>query len=189
MMNSKKEGYSVPEVAQVLHLCTATIRNMINRGELGCNLYPEKMVPGKKRQMRITRAHIQEYMRSHRSKFTKEDLAAWGVDGKTTKPTLPKADVSEAYEAHDLSELKGAWAGLAESNKAEIAKMEETLNHATLTIEQSKTEVASYSLSIDSRIAVGNVEAKTVSAIVDALLHDSNISYDSITVKKGVCYK
>ena len=185
MMNSKKEGYSVPEVAQVLHLCTATIRNMINRGELGCNLYPEKMTPGKKRQMRITRAHIQEYMRSHRSKFTKEDLAAWGVDGKT-KPTLPKADISEAYEVHDLAELKGAWAGLAESNKAEIAKMEETLNH---TIEQSKTEVTSYSLSIDGRIAVGNVEAKTVSAIVDALLHDSNISYDSISIKKGVCYK
>lgn len=185
MMNSKKEGYSVPEVAQVLHLCTATIRNMINRGELGCNLYPEKMTPGKKRQMRITRAHIQEYMRSHRSKFTKEDLAAWGVDGKT-KPTLPKADISEAYEARDLSELKGAWAGLAESNMAEIAKIEETLNHA---IEQAKTEVTSYSLSIDGRIAVGNVEAKTVSAIVDALLHDSNISYESITVKKGVCYK
>lgn len=185
MMNSKKEGYSVPEVAQILHLCTATIRNMINRGELGCNLYPEKMTPGKKRQMRITRAHIQEYMRSHRSKFTKEDLNAWGVDGKTTKP-LPKADISEAYEIHDLSELKGAWAGLAESNKAEIAKMEEALNH---TIEPSKTEVTSYSLSIDGRIAVGNVEAKTVSAIVDALLHDSNISYDSISIKKGVCYK
>ena len=185
MMNSKKEGYSVPEVAQILHLCTATIRNMINRGELGCNLYPEKMVPGKKRQMRITRAHIQDYMRSHRSKFTKEDLDAWGVDGKT-RPTLPKADISEAYEIHDLSELKGAWAGLAESNKAEIAKMEEALNH---TIEQPKTKVTSYSLSIDGRIAVGNVEAKTVSAIVDALLHDSNISYDSISIKKGVCYK
>lgn len=185
MTNHTKEGYSVPEVAQVLHLCTATIRNMINRGELGCNLYPEKMTPGKKRQMRITRAHIQEYMRSHRSKFTKEDLDAWGVDGKT-KPTLPKADISEAYEIHDLSELKGAWAGLAESNKAEISKMEEALNH---TIEQAKTEVTSYSLSIDGRIAVGNVEAKTVSAIVDALLHDSNISYDSISIKKGVCYK
>lgn len=184
-MNSKKEGYSVPEVAQVLHLCTATIRNMINRGELGCNLYPEKMVPGKKRQMRITRAHIQEYMRSHRSKFAKEDLDAWGVDGKT-KPTMPKPQIAESYQARDLSELKGAWAGLAESNMAEIAKMEKALNH---TIEQAKTEVTSYSLSIDGRIAVGNVEAKTVSAIVDALLHDSNISYDSISIKKGVCYK
>lgn len=185
MKNTKKEGYSVPEAAQVLHLCTATIRNMINRGELGCNLYPEKMIPGKKRQMRITRAHIQEYMQSHRSKFTKEDLAAWGVDGKT-KPALPKADISEAYPAHDLSELKGAWAGLVESNKAELNKIEETIN---LTIEKSKTEVTSYSLSIDGRIAIGNVEAKTVSAIVDALLHDSNISYDNLTIKKGVCYK
>lgn len=185
MMNSKKEGYSVPEVAQILHLCPATIRNMINRGELDCNLYPEKITTGKRRQIRITRAHIQEYMRSHRSKFTKEDLDAWGVDGKT-RPTLPKADVSEAYEIRDLSELKGAWAGLAESNETEIAKIEETLNHA---VEQSKTKVTSYSLSIDGRIAVGNVEAKTVSAIVDALLHDSNISYDNISIKKGVCYK
>lgn len=185
MMNSKKEGYSVPEAAQILHLCTTTIRNMINRGELSCNLYPEKITTGKRRQMRITRSHIQAYMRSHRSKFTKEDLDAWGVDGKT-RPTLSKADISEAYEIHDLSGLKGAWAGLAESNKAEIAKIEETLNHA---VEQAKTEVTSYSLSIDGRIAVGNVEAKTVSAIVDALLHDSNISYDSISIKKGVCYK
>ena len=183
-MNFNKEGYSTDEVAQILHCCKVTVMNLINTGELGANIYPKEKMPGKKRRIRITRKHIQEYMRSHQSKFSKEDLDAWKVFEE--KP-LPKPEIHEAYEAHSLSELTGAWAGLAEQNKQEISRLEEALNSAP--IEVTPAEHPSFSVAIDGRIAVGNIESTTASKIIDALLQDNNISYSEITIKKGVCYK
>lgn len=183
-MNFNKEGYSTDEVAQILHCCKVTVMNLINTGELGANIYPKEKMPGKKRRIRITRKHIQEYMRSHQSKFSKEDFDAWKVFEE--KP-LPKPEIHEAYEAHSLSELTGAWAGLAEQNKQEISCLEEALNSAP--IEVTPAEHPSFSVAIDGRIAIGNIESTTASKIIDALLQDNNISYSEITIKKGVCYK
>lgn len=183
-MNFNKEGYSTDEVAQILHCCKVTVMNLINTGELGANIYPKEKVPGKKRRIRITRKHIQDYMRSHQSKFSKEDLDAWKVFEE--KP-IPKPEIHEAYEAHSLDELTGAWAGLAEQNKQEISRLEEAFNSAP--IEVTPVEHPSFSVAIDGRIAIGNIESTTASKIVDALLQDNNISYSEITIKKGVCYK
>ena len=183
-MNFNKEGYSTDETAQILHCCKPTILNLINTGELGANVYPKEKIPGKKRRIRITRKHIQDYMRSHQSKFSKEDLDAWKVFEE--KP-IPKPEIHEEYEAHSLDELTGAWAGLAEQNKQEISRLEEALNSAP--IEIAPTERPSFSVAIDGRIAVGNIESGTASKIIDALLQDNNISYSEITIKKGVCYK
>ena len=183
-MNYNKEGYSTDEVAQILHCCKVTVMNLINTGELGANIYPKEKVQGKKRRIRIARKHIQDYMRTHQSKFSKEDLDAWKVFEE--KP-LPKPEIHEAYEAHSLSELTGAWAGLAEQNKQEISRLEEALNSAPIAV--TPTEHPSFSISIDGRIAVGNIESTTASKIIDALLQDNNISYSEITIKKGVCYK
>lgn len=184
-MNFNKEGYSTVEAAQILHCCQATVKNLIERGELGASMYPAKKEAGKKRQIRITRKHIQDYMRSHQSKFSKEDLDAWKVFEE--KKLLPKPEIHEAYEVHSLDELTGAWAGLAEQNKQEISRLEEALNSAP--IEVTPAERPSFSVAIDGRIAVGNIESTTASKIIDALLQDSNISYSEITIKKGVCYK
>lgn len=153
-MNFNKEGYSTDEVAQILHCCKVTVMNLINTGELGANIYPKEKMPGKKRRIRITRKHIQEYMRSHQSKFSKEDLDAWKVFEE--KP-LPKPEIHEAYEASFPDSIK--------------------------------TEHSSFSINIDGRIAIGNIESTTASKIIDALLQDNNISYSEITIKKGVCYK
>ena len=183
-MNFNKEGYSTDEVAQILHCCKVTVMNLINTGELGANIYPKEKIPGKKRRIRITRKHIQEYMRSHQSQFSKEDLDAWKVFEE--KP-IPKPEIHEAYEAHSLDELTGAWAGLAEQNKQEISRLEEALDSAP--IEVTPAEHTSFSVAIDGRIAVGNIESGTASKIIDALLQDNNISYSEITIKKGVCYK
>ena len=193
-MNFNKEGYSTDEVAQILHCCKVTVMNLINTGELGANIYPKEKVPGKKRRIRITRKHIQDYMRSHQSKFSKEDLDAWKVFEE--KP-IPKPEIHEAYEAHSLDELTGAWAGLAEQNKQEISRLEEGLENLVATPEPLalsfsdpiKTEHSSFSINIDGRIAIGNIESTTASKIIDALLQDNNISYSEITIKKGVCYK
>ena len=193
-MNFNKEGYSTVEAAQILHCCQATVKNLIERGELGASMYPAKKIPGKKRQIRITRKHIQDYMRSHQSKFSKEDLDAWKVFEE--KP-IPKPEIHEAYEAHSLDELTGAWAGLAEQNKQEISRIEEGLENLVATpktpvvsfSDPIKTGHSSFSVAIDGRIAIGNVEAGTASKIIDALLQDGNISYSEITIKKGVCYK
>lgn len=184
-MNYHKEGYSTDEVAQILHCCKATILTLINTGELGANIYPKEKVQGKKRRIRIARKHIQDYMRTHQSKFSKEDLDAWKVFEE--KEPLPKPEIHEAYKANSLSELTGAWAGLAEQNKQEISRLEEALNSAPIKIAPS--ERPSFSISIDGRIAVGNIESTTASKIIDALLQDNNISYNEISIKKGVCYK
>ena len=102
-MNFNKEGYSTDETAQILHCCKSTVMNLINTGELGANIYPKEKVQGKKRRIRITRKHIQDYMRSHQSKFSKEDLDAWKVFEE--KKPIPKPEIHEAYEAHSLDEI------------------------------------------------------------------------------------
>ena len=182
-MNFNKEGYSTDEVAQILHCCKVTVMNLINTGELGANIYPKEKIPGKKRRIRITRKHIQDYMRSHQSKFSKENLVAWKVFEE--KP-IPKPEIHEAYEAHSLDELTGAWAGLSESLENLVATPKTPVVSFSDPI---KTEHPSFSVAIDGRIAVGNIESGTASKIIDALLQDNNISYSEITIKKGVCYK
>lgn len=194
-MNFNKEGYSADETAQILHCCKTTILTLIDTGELGANIYPKEKIPGKRRRVRITRKHIQDYMRSHQSKFSKEDLDAWKVFEE--KKPVPKPEIHEAYEAHSLSELTGAWAGLVEQNKQEISRIEEGLENLVATpkppvvsfSESIKAERPSFSVEIDGRIAIGNIESGTASKIIDALLQDGNISYNDITIKKGVCYK
>ena len=183
-MNFNKEGYSTDEVAQILHCCKVTVMNLINTGELGANIYPKEKVPGKKRRIRITRKHIQDYMRSHQSKFSKEDLDAWKVFEE--KKPIPKPEIHEAYEAHSLEELTGAWAGLSE-NLENLVSTPKPL--ASSLSDPFKSERPSFAISIDGRIAVGNIESTTASKIIDALLQDNNISYSEITIKKGVCYK
>ena len=190
-MNFNKEGYSTVEAAQILHCCRATVKNLIERGELSASIYPAKKEPGKKCQIRITRKHIQDYMRSHQSKFSKEDLDTWKVFEE--KKPLPKPDIHEAYEAHSLDELTDAWAGLAEQNKQEISRLENLVATPKAPVvtfpDRIKTEHPSFAISIDGRIAIGNIESGTASKIIDALLQDGNISYNEITIKKGVCYK
>lgn len=183
-MNYKKEGYSTDEVAQILHCCKATILTLINTGELGANIYPKEKVQGKKRRIRITRKHIQDYMRTHQSKFSKEDLDVWKVFEE--KEPLPKPEIHETYEAHSLKELTGAWAGLSESLENLVATPKSPVVSFSDPI---KAERPSFSIAIDGRIAVGNIESTTASKIIDALLQDNNISYSEITIKKGVCYK
>lgn len=180
-MNFNKEGYSTIETAQILHCCKVTIKNLIERGELGANIYPTKKQPGKKRTIRVTRKHIQDYMRSHQSKFSKEDLDVWKVFEEKKPHT--ELEIHEAYEAHSLEELTGAWSGLAEQNKQEISRLEDSLNPTP--IENAPTERPSFSINIDGRIAVGNIEPGTASKIIDALLQDNNISYSEIAIKKG----
>ena len=87
-MNFNKEGYSTNETAQILHCCKATVKNLIERGELGANMYPEKKQLGKKRQIRITRKNIQDYMRSHQSKFSKEDLDKLTEENSSIIPSV-----------------------------------------------------------------------------------------------------
>ena len=55
--------------------------------------------------------------------------------------------------------------------------------------ETPEATVNAYSIKIDGRISIGNVSLTTVTAIMNALLADNQISFTSITITKGVCYK
>lgn len=180
-MNTLKEGYSVDEIAQVLHCTRATVVHYIDCGELQANVYPKEKVPGKKRRIRITKEHVQAYMRSHRTRFDKDTLSAWNVDA-SYKPV--KVETSSSYPATSLSELTGAWAGLVNAAEDLTTPKEET--PAAF---KPQTEIPSYSVHIDGRVAIGNVSADTMSKIIDALLHDEQISYNELKIAKGVSYK
>ena len=175
MANYNKEGYSVDEIAQILHCNRVTVIHYIDNGELQANVSPKEKVPGKKRHIRILRQHVVEFMERNRTRFDAETLKTWGVGAgykPNPKPVTP--EIHEAYAASTLSELKGAWAGLADAEPEPC---------------EAKIEIPSFSISIDGRIAIGNVASETASKIIDAILNDSQISYSELTIRKGVCYK
>lgn len=183
MNNFNKAGYSVAETAQILHCCTVTIRRFIDEGRLGASLSFPRIEAGKKRTIRIRPEHIAEYMLKNRSKFTKEELSTWS---KYAEKPKAKAEVHPEAEVTDVKNLTGAWAGLCNAT-TEVAA-------AIVAPEEKKPDIEvqyldSYSIRIDGRISVGNVSAKTASAIIDALLKDEQISYSELTIRKGTCTK
>lgn len=174
MSNFNKEGYSVAEVAQILHCSTFTVRNYINNGHLGASLSQKNREKGKHRRIRILKEHIAEYMSKHLDRFTKEELDTW-LKYKPASVTKTKA----VTEVHSLSDLTGAWANLVQDNV-----------NATIEATQKKTtEIDSYSIRLDGRIAIGNVSKETATKIIDALLADEQICYNELTIKKGICTK
>lgn len=201
MKNFKKEGYSVSEAAQILHCCVATIHNYIDNGILGASLSFRSKETGKKRRIRVLKEHIADFMLAHRDRFTKEELDTWGkfkkddIPASDSKPFIDPTTGTCFHSDSDgvktavnrLEDLTGAWASLFKPEVrafmgAGDAKDEEKEPDIEL------DSIDSYSISIDGRIAVGNISHETTSKIIDALLSDGQISYSEITIKKGVAW-
>lgn len=183
MNNFKKEGYSTAETAQIFHCSKSTVLLYIYNGELKASASDSKVRPGKRRRIRVLKEHIGEYMLNHRDRFTKEELDTWGKFVKQQNP-IEKA-ITE--EAHSLSELTGALAGLV---NPKVVSPEP----ASAPVAEEKPDIEiqyldSYSISIDGRISVGNVSAITAGKIINALLEDKQISYNELTIRKGTCIK
>lgn len=89
MTNTKKIGYSVPEVCQIIHCSNATLYRLINAKDIEC-LVTDAKTQGGRRQFRFLKEHIQHYMLKHYDKFEDSTLQAWGVI------TQPKKYVANA---------------------------------------------------------------------------------------------
>lgn len=88
-VNTKKIGYSVQDVCQILHYSTATVHRLINDKEIEC-LITDAKTPGGRRQFRFLKEHIQHYMLKHHDRFDDVTLSTWGV------MTTPKKFVANA---------------------------------------------------------------------------------------------
>lgn len=88
-VNTKKVGYSVQDVCQILHYSTATVHRLINDKVIEC-LITDAKTPGGRRQFRFLKEHIQHYMLKHYDRFDDTTLQTWGV------MTTPKKFVANA---------------------------------------------------------------------------------------------
>lgn len=163
MTNYNKKGYSTSEIAQILGCTVSTVHNMINGHRLGA-LIIDPETPNGRRIVRITREHLQDFIKANPRRFSDAEKRTWGVGVETEAPK-PK-------ESIDLDSLPnkptGAWASIMET--------------------ESKPEKVSaapnYSVLVNGRIAVSSITKETAIAITTALLNDTgNAVFDDISIK------
>lgn len=182
--NYHKDGYSCAEVAQILHCTPLTVRNWVNAGKIQANMSHGKVIPGHKRTIQITRKQLSDFLKENFMRYDNEEYAPFIIkdqnppdESESSVETSGKSvcgeredDILNAgphYIAHSLSELSGAWAHLQPEVEEVAPSMEED----------------TYMISINGRVALGNLARETCSIIFTALANDSHFKFDEITIK------
>lgn len=173
MTNFNKQGYSLSEVGQILGCHSCTVRNYVLSGHMKALVHQPG--PAGRRLYRITREQLSDYLKANRERYDKALLDQFIIE---EKPVEKDKDV--AYPAKSLSELTGAWAGLAECVAPTPAPEPEKKSGPVVTLKR----YPSYTIIVDGRVCVGNIEKRTAAAIVQALLDDRQCKFASITVNK-----
>ena len=169
MTNYNKKGYSTREIAQILGCTITTVHNMIDSHRLGATII-EPTTPNGRRVIRITREHLQDFIRANPCRFSDAEKRIWGVSVETEAPK-PK-------ESIDLDLLPnkpmGAWASIMETEN-ELPRNEK---------QEEANIVPNYSVLVNGRIAVSGITKETAIAITTALLNDTgNAVFDDISIK------
>jgi predicted transcriptional regulator len=177
-MNFRKEGYSVAEVSQVLHVTPATLRSWIDAGKMEANMSSDKIEKGHRRTIRITRSQLSRFIMQNQRKYPLDQYKAYVLASHAEEAeSEPKTDDRDfdcgpAYKANSLSELTGAWAGFAE----EAAKIPEKATE--------RQDDATFTISINGRVALGNLGKETCGIIFSALANDSHFQFEELTIKR-----
>lgn len=187
-MNFRKEGYSVAEVSQVLHVTPATLRSWIDTGRMEANMSGATIEKGHRRTIRITREQLSRFIMCNQRKYPLDQYKAYVLASHAEEAeSKPKADDRDfscgpAYKANSLSELTGAWAGLAEA----AAKIPEKTTAPTPepVATPEKQDDATFMISINGRVALGNLGKETCGIIFSALASDSNFQFEELTIKR-----
>lgn len=185
--NFRKDGYSVAEVSQVLHVTPATLRSWIDAGKMEANMSSATIEKGHKRTIRITRSQLSRFIMQNQTRYPLEEYKQYVLASHAEEVQLvPKTDASDfdcgpAYKANSLSELTGAWAGLAD----EATKIpEKTTAPAPETIATpEKQDEQTFLISINGRVALGNLSKETCGIIFSALASDSHFQFEELTIK------
>lgn len=175
----KKPGYSVIDAAKVLHVTPATVRVWIDSSKLGALMSDDKVVKGKKRQIRILPEHIREFMRHNKGRFEESQLKTWGVlDDQEHEETIEEKlgrDIS-GEELANNPELFQALCNKLSGVAAPPTGLEDTV--AALPVATAK----SAKVIVDGRIALGNISRESAVAIIQILMKDPLISFGQITI-------
>lgn len=182
--NFKKEGYSVAEVAQVLHVTPATLRGWIDAGKLEANMSSDKIESGHRRTIRITREQLSRFIMQNQRKYPLDQYKAYVLasHAEETQPECQKEDIFDcgpAYKANSLSELTGAWAGFAEA----VSKLPEKIADPTPEPASEAEDEQTFLISINGRVALGNLCKETCGIIFSALASDSHFQFEELTIK------
>lgn len=184
--NFGKEGYSVIEVSQVLHVTPATLRNWIDTGKMEANMSSTTIEKGHKRTIRITRSQLSRFIMQNQTRYPLEEYKRYVLASHLEEAeSKPKADDREfdcgpAYKANDLSELTGAWAGFAEA----VSKFPEKIAEPTPEPISEVKDEQTFLISINGRVALGNLSKETCGIIFSALASDGHFQFEELTIKR-----
>lgn len=185
--NFRKDGYSVAEVSQVLHVTPATLRSWIDAGKMEANMSSATIEKGHKRTIRITRSQLSRFIMQNQTRYPLEEYKRYVLASHAEEVQLvPKTDASDfdcapAYKANSLSELTGAWAGLADAATKIPEKTTAPAPEPIATPE--KQDDATFLISINGRVALGNLSKETCGIIFSALASDSHFQFEELTIK------
>lgn len=151
---SKKSGYSTTEVARIIGVTDVTVRKMIERGDLQCyGKYRQGAFHG--RRITIGKRHLAEYILSHRDRFDAVTIEEYTRGVKNLDAQQPYTGNLDAY-----ADSHGKWHFTASDSVEEPS------------IIRNPESYAGFILSLNDRIAVGNITAETAVTITTALLQD-----------------
>ena len=211
-VNTHKPGYSTKEVAQIFGCSTQQIFNLIDSKRLGA-MITEPSKPNGRRTIRISREHIQEYMKRNPKRFSIAEMRTWGVtipEEPDSKPVdnRPKPESKISYVSGDLSapghirrtpvgkaedypnRPTGAWANLVKPAQLPDVKdpVAPTPTPVAPVVQEAKPQTTAptiYAVVVNGRIAVTGVSKETAIAISTALLNDTGTAtFDDISIQR-----
>lgn len=185
--NFRKEGYSVAEVAQVLHVTPASLRSWIDAGKIEANMSSDKIEPGHRRTIRITREQLSRFIMRNQRKYPLDQYKAYVLasHAEETQPECQKKDdfdCGPAYKANSLSELSGAWASLAEEATKIPEKTTAPKPEPVVALETQDEQT--FLIAINGRVALGNLSKETCGIIFSALASDGHFQFEELTIKR-----
>ena len=184
--NFRKDGYSVAEVSQVLHVTPATLRSWIDAGKMEANMSSATIEKGHKRTIRITRSQLSRFIMQDQTRYPLEEYKQY-VLASHAEEIQPESkaddrdfDCGPAYKANSLSELTGAWAGFAEA----VSKFPEKITAPTPEPTSEAKDEQTFLISINGRVALGNLSKETCGIIFSALASDGHFQFEELTIKR-----
>ena len=189
MNNYNKPGYSVSEVAQIVGCTPCTVRSMIARGDISAHVIGgDAPTPGKKRKFRIYREQLANYIYENQARFDKSIINQF-IKYRTGYPNPDERIDSTIEETVGTPVPTGAWASLISGDEVvDHKKTEEFYDKAVSSIktyaERPDEIEQAYIVSVNGRIAVGNVTLKTAKAIASLILDDKICDVTAVEIKK-----
>ena len=189
MKNYKREGYSVPEVGQIIGKTPATVRSYIDKGELKA-FVGDKKREGGKRSFRISREQLHDFLLRHDREY--DDVLICQFAPTVIETTKPKIDRVRDRAYGDPAPT-AAWAGLLKPEVEATVRQNDLLKpevKASMVTQREEvpantTKETTYSVIVNGRISVANVQKDTAKTILKALLDDEAIDITSIEVRKA----